>query len=194
MNWDSFHRARRFARPSLGTTIAIYASSLVAAAAIVLLIVALGATIDLVTTRGNLSIPNDAGTARARAELQQLAGSPDRTAGDQVHYVGRGLLPAVWRLHGTWLGGPADRLYKNWTALEHNDNCLMALVVTGWCLSLVLAAALFILERTARVAAPRPCGGSVEPSISSRCSLARAICSWGTSTMSFTCSWSEWRS
>ncbi len=116
-------------------------------------IVALGAITDLVTTRGNLSIPTDAGTAPARAELQQLAGSPDRTAGDQVHYVGRGLLPAVWRLHGTWLGGPADRLYANWTALEHNDNCLLAMVVTGWCLSLVLAAALFILERTARVAA-----------------------------------------
>ncbi|HKD37253.1 MAG TPA: ATP-binding cassette domain-containing protein [Pirellulales bacterium] len=153
MNWASFHRARRFARPSLGTTIAIYASSLVAAATIVLLIVALGAITDLVTTRGNLSISIAPKSAQARTDLQQLAGSPDRTSADQIHYVGRGLLPAVWRLHGTWLGGSADRLYEDWTSLRHNDNCLLALVVSGWILSLVLAAALYVLERTARVAA-----------------------------------------
>ena len=148
MHWNSFNRARRFARPSLATSLAVYGSSLVAAVAVVLLILALGAITDLASSRGNLTIPLE-----AKAEVQQLAGSPDRSSGDQLQYVGRGLLPAVWRLHGTWLGQTADRLYTEWNALEHNDTCLLAIVVIGWCLSFVLAAALYTLERSARIAA-----------------------------------------
>jgi ATP-binding cassette subfamily B protein len=148
MHWNSFNRARRFARPSLGASLTIYGSSLAAAVAVVLLILALGAITDLATSRGNLTVPLE-----AKADIQQLAGSPDRTSGGQLHYVGRGLLPVVWRLRGTSLGQTAERLYSEWNALEHNDTCLLAIVVTGWCLSMLLAAALYTLERSARIAA-----------------------------------------
>ena len=60
-----------------------------------------------------------------------------------MQYTGRGLLPAIWRLHDTWLGPTADWLYAQWPALGRNESCLPAIVVTGWSLSLLLAAALF---------------------------------------------------
>jgi ABC-type multidrug transport system fused ATPase/permease subunit len=148
MHWNSFNRARRFARPSFGTMLAVYGSSLLAAVVVVLLILALGAITNLAASRGNLFVSTE-----AKADIQQLAGSPDRASGDQLHYVGRGLLPVVWRLHGTWLGQITDQLYTEWRALERNDTCLLAIVLTGWGLSIVLAGALYALERSARLAA-----------------------------------------
>ncbi|HEV2968974.1 MAG TPA: ATP-binding cassette domain-containing protein [Pirellulales bacterium] len=149
MHWNSFHRARRFGPPPLGMRLAVYGSSLLAAALMVLLIVALGAIADLATSRGNLSI--DARAKEQLQEIERLSGSPDASVGEQVRYDGRGLLPAVWRLHGTWLGKISDGLYASWPALQRNDSCVPAIVVTGWCLSLLLAVALYLLERSARV-------------------------------------------
>lgn len=148
MNWTSFHRARRFGSPPLGTRAAVYASSIAAALLIVLLILLLGAITELVTSRGNLSVD-----LKAKNEIEQLAGSSNRIAGDQMQYVARGLLPAVWRLHDTWLGAAGDWLFASWPALGRNESCLPAIVVTGWCLSLLLAAALYALERSARISA-----------------------------------------
>jgi ATP-binding cassette, subfamily B, bacterial len=151
MHWNSFHRARRFGPPPLGTRLAVYGSSLLAAALVVLLIVTVGAITDLATSRGNLSV--DARAKDQVQEIQRLSGSPDASVGEQVRYGGRGLLPAVWRLHGTWLGTISDSLYANWPALQRNDSCLPAIVVMGWCLSLLLAVALYLLEWSARVSA-----------------------------------------
>ncbi len=148
MQWTSFTRARRFGSPSVAAKLAVYGSSLLATLLVVLLVAVLGAITDLVTSRGNLTVD-----AKAKDEVQQLAGSPDRAAADQLQYNARGLLPSIWRLHGTWLGPESDALFVHWPALATNESCLPAIVVTGWCLSLLLAAALFALERSARISA-----------------------------------------
>ena len=114
MHWHSFHRARRFGSPPLSTRFLIYGSSVAAALLIVLLILAFGAITDLATSRGNVSI-----NARKKDDVQQiaeLAGPPDGSSADQMQYVGRGMLPVVWRLNSTMFGGIAARMFENWPA------------------------------------------------------------------------------
>jgi ATP-binding cassette subfamily B protein len=148
MHWHSFHRARRFGSPPLSTRFLIYGSSVAAALLIVLLILAFGAITDLATSRGNLSI--DARKKDDLRQLAELAGPPDTISADQAHYVGRGMLPVVWPLNPTMFGGIAARMFEYWPAMRRNETCLGAIVVIGWCLSLLLAIALYVLERAVR--------------------------------------------
>jgi ABC-type multidrug transport system fused ATPase/permease subunit len=120
-----------------------------AALLIVLLILAFGAITNLAASRGNVTI--DARNKDDVQRLAELAKSPaDVNGPDRVQYVGRGSLPVVWRLNSTLFGGLAARTFASWPALGKNETCLGAIVVCGWCLSLLLAVALYVLERAVR--------------------------------------------
>ncbi len=148
MHWHCFQRARRFGSPPLGSRLSIYVASVAATLLVLLLILAFGAITDLATSRGNLSID-----ARNKDDVQhvaELAGPADVRGSDRVQYADRGLLPLVSRLNSTGFGDIAARMFRSWPALGKNETALGAIVVCGWCLSILLAIALYALERAVR--------------------------------------------
>ncbi len=146
MQWSSFHRARRFGPPPLGSRAIVYVASVFAAFFVVVLLLLLGATADLLTHRGNLSV------AAQSDELRQLAGPPDVET-PRAEYRDRGLLPLAWRLHGSWIGGISDAIFSRWSSLGHNQSCLLTIIVLGWTCALLFALTLYVLEYGARLTA-----------------------------------------
>ncbi len=147
MQWAAFSCARRFGPPSLGAIAFVWISAIVAAGLLVALLLLLTAGADLVVHRGSLSAdPSQA------AELHELAGPPDES-GPKLEYRGRGLLPLVWRFHESSFGPTAEAWFAAWPSLGRNQTCLLTLVVTGWCLSILYAIGLYMLEWSARRAA-----------------------------------------
>jgi len=147
LGWTSFHRARRFGSSRRASKLRLAVASIAAAVILILLLILLSALADLLVTHGTLEIsPGD------QAKVPLKAGDPD-VVGTTLVYSNRGLLPLVWRLRGTALGSIAEWYYDHWHALRKNSNCLLALIVVGWCLALLYGLSRYGLERWAQTAA-----------------------------------------
>lgn len=151
-----FHQTRRFAAPARVAKVRLWIASVAAAVILVLLLLLLSALADLLVTRGTLRIQDG-----EQSQLPASAGQPDgsdvsstagQSNGHRLDYHDRGLLPLVWRLHGTALGSTAQWSYDHWAALRSNSKCLLAMIAVGWCLSLLYGAARYGLERWAQTA------------------------------------------
>lgn len=145
--WNSFHRARRFGSPNPGSKLRLAAAAVVSAIILLLLLLSLSALTDLLVTHGSLEIPPS-----EKAQVPASVDKPDE-ANATIEYHDRGLLPLVWRLRGTTLGSISDWAYDHWPALRKNSSCLLALIILGWCLSLLYGLSRYGLERWAQTAA-----------------------------------------
>ncbi|MEE8451530.1 MAG: ABC transporter ATP-binding protein, partial [Thermoguttaceae bacterium] len=123
--------------------------------AVPLLVIVLGLITELFIGRGNLVVD-----ATQKEAIRSWAGEPDRVLSadrvlsGRVEYLGRGLLPWVYRnreqpMLGRWL---MDR-YAHWGAVRENLDCLILLVATGLALAAVESLALVVLYRSAQQAA-----------------------------------------
>jgi ATP-binding cassette, subfamily B, bacterial len=147
LSWNSFHRARRFGSSRRGAKLRLAGASIAAAVILLLLLLLLSILTDLLVTNGALEI-----SAAESRDVPAAAGNP-AASGATLEYRNRGLLPLVWRLRGTSLGSIAEWWYDRWHALQSNSNCLLALIVVGWCLAFAYGLSRYGLERWAQTAA-----------------------------------------
>lgn len=153
MRFPSFARARRFGRHAVGLPWWVYLTGIASALALACLILVLPLLAELLATSGNLTVP----TAEA-AELKALGLTPDVADEQLTIYKQRGMLPTVWRLRSTWLGGISQSLYAAWPALQSNSWSLIVLTLLIIVLSFVAAGLLFWHEVALQRAAIRVTG------------------------------------
>ena len=149
---------------------------------IVLLILALGATIDLATTRGNLSVPMT--PAGAQAELQQLPAAPIARPAIKFIMSAAGFCRSSGGCTALGLARPPIGCTR--IGMHSNITILASGARRDRLVPVVCARRRTVYARAVGRASPpaTPSAGSGGPSISNRCSLARAICCSAKSIMS----------
>lgn len=141
MPYQSFARARRFGRQLVGPAVGVYLAGLTAAAALAALLWLAPLVVELLATRGALTVPIEQSPA-----VDALGVKPASSDGATVHYAGCGLLPTVWRTRDSWTGPAFGGLYAALPALRSNQSCLAFLAGAIWLLGIAAAAALYWLQ------------------------------------------------
>jgi ATP-binding cassette, subfamily B, bacterial len=115
-------------------------SGVLAAVALTLLILLVSVLADLLSSGGSISLPAGQSTV-----VGQWGVAPTEADIHSAHYQQCGLLPTVWRLQNTPVGAVSRALFISWPVLHSNQGSLAVLIVGGWILALVAAAALYWL-------------------------------------------------
>src|SRR5262245_2198639 len=116
MPYQSFARARRFGRQLVGPAVGVYFAGLTAAAALAALLWLAPLVVELLATRGALTVPID-----QTSVIDPLGVKPASSDGAEAHYSGCGLLPTVWRTRDSWTGPAFRELYSALPALRSNQ-------------------------------------------------------------------------
>src|SRR5215831_4374728 len=138
MPYPSFARVRQFGRRMVGLPIWVIVSGLISAAALTLLLLAVPLVAELLSTHGAITA-----SAADSSTINALGVTPADNLGPTVHYDRCGLLPTVWRLRDTWIGGTLRGLYVSWPSMRDNQHCLASLILVILILAIVSAGTLY---------------------------------------------------
>ncbi|MBX3413830.1 MAG: ABC transporter ATP-binding protein [Pirellulales bacterium] len=141
MSLAAFHRARRSSPAVRGPSLLTGALSIASSLFLVALLLVMGLAAELLVTRGDLVVAES-----DRASVEELAGPPTAQFDGELRYENRGLLPVVWRLHGTPRGAVVRSAYASLPALQANHSALFALALMGLAIAAIRSLTQYLRE------------------------------------------------